>query len=218
MDERREPVGGSRRHAPMRRLASLLMAFALVATVRMAIPPSVAACSCMGPQPMIAYAEDPSVVIFTGVPAPMETAGQPAVVTRWFKGGGILEPRVVFDASGFGEDGGASCMIPPLPVGGEYIFVAYRTEGQDTLGLGLCSPHAPVADAAGAEMLRDAMGAYAAVTPTSASDPPANPEEAPASAVDTIGPIAIVIGAVGLAGVLFGAVLVFGRRRGTPEA
>lgn len=202
----------------MRRLASLLMAFALVATVRMAIPPSVAACSCMGPQPMIAYAEDPSIAIFTGVPAPMEPAGQPAVVTRWFKGGGILEPRVVFDPSGFGEDGGASCMIPPLPVGGEYIFVAYRIEGQETLGLGLCSPHAPVADDAGAEMLKEAMAAYAAVTPTSASDPPATPENEPASTVETAGPIVIVLGAVALAGILFGAVLVLGRRRGSPEA
>lgn len=202
----------------MRRLASLLMAFALLATVRMAVPPSVAACSCMGPQPMAAYAEDPSVVIFTGVPAPMEPAGQPAVVTRWFKGGGILEPRVVFDASGFGEDGGASCMIPPLPVGSEYIFVAYRTEGEDTLGLGLCSPHAPLADDVGVGMLRDATATYALVTPTSTGDPPASPENEPVPTADTLGPILIVIAAVALAGILFGAVLVLGRRRSTPEA
>lgn len=203
----------------MRRLASLLIAIALLATVRLSIPPSVAACSCMGPQPMAAYAEDPQVAIFTGVTAEVTPEGQPAVVTRWFKGGGILEPRVVFDGSVFDPSmQGGACGIQPLPVGVEHIFVVWRVDGQDTLAISSCAPYAPVAEDAGAAMLADALATYAAVTPPSASDPPTTPQADPTSAADTFGPILIVLGAVGLAGAMFGAVLVLGRRRSTPDA
>ena len=55
-----------------------------------------------------------------GIVDPHDGRGYPVTVTRWFQGGGILEPRVWLHPGGFSfVGGGAHCWVPPLPVGAE---------------------------------------------------------------------------------------------------
>ena len=171
-------------------------------------------------------AVEPAAVVFTGIVDPRDgrPGGYPVTVTRWFKGGGIIEPRVWLHPAGFSIGGGGSdCTIPPLPIGTEFIFIAFPAE--DMYSVGLCSPHAALATADGQAMLADAIQTFGGVQPPAtgppATAPPAAPSPAgapssdptpaadppvPASVIDTIVPIAIVVfglGAlIGVVGVL----------------
>lgn len=204
---------------PLRILRALFVAITVGMGSWLAVAPPTVACSCMQFQSMADYAGQPDSAIFTGVVEPRDARGFPVTVTRWFQGGGVLEPRIWFDPAGFSGDG-ASCGIDPLPVGGEWIFVAYRAEGQRDLGLSLCSPHAQAGDPVGEAMLADAMRTFGGpVLP--ASDPPpaaaaptatADPTAAPLSPGDILVPVAVAL--VALAGIVLGAAVVLGRRRG----
>ena len=118
--------------------------FSLGFLLATAVP--VAACSCIGPQPMSAYAGDPTQVIFSGVVQPPDGRGVPVQVTHWFQGDGPAA-IVWLDSSGFGGDG-ASCGTAVPPAGAEWIFVSWRSE-EGGLGVNLCTPHAAAADPAG---------------------------------------------------------------------
>ena len=99
------------------RRSVLGLALALGLGLQLALVPPVAACSCMGPQPMAAYAGDDLNVILAGVMEPRDGRGYPVTVTQWFKGGDLLTPRIWFDAAGFsGNDG--MCGIEPCRPGG----------------------------------------------------------------------------------------------------
>ncbi len=168
----------------------------------------------------------PDAVVFSGVVDPQDARGYPVTVTRWFKGGGLIEPRAWLHPGGFSlTGGGADCSVPPLPVGTEWIFIAYKFE--DLYSVGLCSPHAALATAEGQAMLGEAVrvfggGAAPPATAPPATAPPAAPSPptptptaapaAPVSLVETLGPIAIV---VFIAGILLG-VLGALRRMGVP--
>lgn len=201
----------------MRARRSILgLALAVGLGLQLALVPPVVACSCIGPQPMAAYVGDETVAVFTGVMEPRDDRGFPATVTRWFQGGGLLDSRVWFDVGGFNVQPGvvSSCGIDPLPAGSQWIFVAYRIEGSNNFGTGLCSPHAPLAAAEGRAMLADAERTFvgAPVAPT-ATDPPRTSDPAGSGAVlDATVPIVIAL--VAAAGVLLGVFAVVGRRRG----
>lgn len=163
---------------------------------------------------MAAYRVDATIAIFTAIVQPRDARGFPATVTRWFQGGGFLDGRVWFDEGGFNVHEGFinTCGIDPLPVGGEWLFVAYRIEGQQELGLGLCSPHAPLAGADGQAMLRDALATFGGVpVAPNATDPP-DAGDPPSGGVLFGAVVPILIALVAAAGVLLGVFAVVGRR------
>jgi hypothetical protein len=99
-------------------------------------------------------------------------------VTRWYKGGGLLEPRAWLHPGGFSvTGGGADCSVPPLPVGTEFIFIAYALEGMYSVGL--CSPHAAVATPEGQSMVADAVRVFGGGGPPATGPPIASPPSAP---------------------------------------
>jgi hypothetical protein len=173
----------------------------------LAMPRAVAACSCA----MITMEDarnEPEAVVFSGIVDPRDQRGYPVTVTRWFKGGGLIEPRAWLHPAGFSlTGGGADCSIPPLPVGTQWIFIAFKNA--DLYSVSLCSPHAALATAEGQAMLADAIKTFGGGQPP-ATAPPAEPNPspaptatpaAPASAIDALWPIAVV---VFIAGILLG--------------
>lgn len=198
-----------------------LVALIALAVSALALPTATFACSCAIQDSMAEVRGDPEIAVFSGVVDPQDARGYPVTITRWFQGGGIIEPRIWFTASSFGG-GGGDCSVAPLPVATEWIFVAYRTEGM--YGTGLCSPHAALATADGQAMLADAVQTFGGVQPR-ATDPPtaASPPTAPSAApspttapaapvglVEAVAPVAIAI--FGL-GALLGVVGVLRRMR-----
>jgi hypothetical protein len=152
------------------RRTRLLLGVLFVFAIQVALVPPVKACSCGGFTSMADYRGEDTAV-FTGIVEPPDQRGFPATVTRWFHGGNPFQPRVWFEAAGFNGDG-ASCGIEPLPVGTQWIFVAYKAEGQETLGLGLCSPHARLPGAEGQAMLLDAARTFGGGGAPAGTDPP----------------------------------------------
>jgi hypothetical protein len=202
--------------------AALLLFVVGLSLAGLAMPRAAVACSCA----MISMADsaaEPDAVVFTGIVDPRDGRGYPVTVTRWFKGGGIIEPRVWLHPGGFSlVGGGADCSVPPLPVGAEYIFIAYRAE--DMYSVGLCSPHASLATQEGQAMLAEANQTFGGVQP-SATDPPSAPSPptapssapspsaapaAPASMIEAVAPFALAIFGIG---VVIGVVGVLRRTR-----
>jgi hypothetical protein len=191
----------------MRRLkfVPVFALFVALGLTSLALPRAVAACSCA----MITMEEarnQPEAVVFSGVVDPRDPRGYPVTVTRWFKGGSPIEPRAWLHPGGFSlTGGGADCSVPPLPVGTEWIFIAYKAE--DLYSVGLCSPHAAVATAEGQAMLAEAVQVFGGGQPP-ATAPPALPSPptpipsatpaAPASVIGTLGPIAVIVFIVGI--------------------
>ena len=183
------------------------LSFVLVGYLSTAAP--VAACSCMAPEPMAAFAGDPDRAVFSGTVQAPEPNGTPVVVTRWFHGDGAA--GVVWIDGEWGQ-GGASCETPLPPGGTEWIFVAPRIEGK--LAVNLCTPHAPVASDAGAAMLAEATTAFGA-----AEQPPEAPSEEAGSDAGGVLPVALVVGGVAALGLLAGlAIIARGRRPEDPAA
>ena len=183
--------------------------FALGFLLATAVP--VAACDCQGPQPMSAYAGDPSQVVFTGVVMPPDARGVPVQVTHWFQGS---EPAAIvwLDASGFGGDG-ASCGTSMPPASAEWIFVAWRSEETAELSVNLCTPHAAASDPTGQAMYEDAVATFGeGITPADpAGGAPPNAEGEPSQLPLAIG------GAVFIAVVVATAFVVVRRLRRTPD-
>ncbi len=163
-------------------------------------------------------AVQPEAVVFSGIVDPRDGRGYPVTVTRWFKGGGIIEPRVWLHPGGFSlVGGGADCSVPPLPVGAEYIFIAFRAE--DLYSVGLCSPHAALATQEGQAMLADAVqtfggGGPPATAPPAIPSPPRagpSPTAAPATPVSMMEALAPFAIAIFVLGILIGVVGVLRR-------
>lgn len=158
-----------------RSITSTLVAATAVALVMLVAPKSVVACSCVPTQPMAVYAAEPETTIFTGVTEPPDGRGYPVSVTRWFKGD-VLAPRVWMAASNF-DGNSASCGLDPLPVGGEWFFVAYRIPEDTELIVNLCAPHARLSDPTGRAMLADAMATFGGAQTPRPTLPPTGPAE-----------------------------------------
>ena len=200
-------------------LSTLAMTIGLALVVLMA-PRAVVACSCPATQPMAVYADEPETVIFTGITEPRDGRGYPVAVTRWFKGDGVA-PIVWLAASAFdGND--ASCGIEPLPLGEEWIFVAYSIPGAGELIVNLCAPHAMTSDPAGAAMVADATRTFGDPELLQPTLPPTGPGE-PEAGDDGLRQVLPAIGAT----VAAGLVMILGvyaittwlrRRRGEADA
>lgn len=174
------------------RAAALTIAAALSFGVLLATAVPAVACSCMGPQPMAAYAGDADQAIFTGVVQAPDARGVPVRVTRWFQGVSA-DPLVWLDGGGFGGDGG-SCGTPLPTAGTEWIFVAYRTETRE-LGVNLCTPHAAASNATGRAMFADAVATFGqgvVIDPVPAPSPPTRPAASDGLPL----PLPVLVGAV----------------------
>ncbi len=200
------------RPGAVRRIGLLLLALAVMVTIRVAVPPIAVACSCaMNEAPIQAAAADPNVAVFTGIAGPFEAAGVQVKVTRWFHGAippsgiAVLDPGGFDDpASGFGN----SCGINAPGQGSEWLFIAGRNE-VGRYGVSLCSTHAPLAALEGQLLLAEAQDVFGAPAVPVQSLPDKNDIDT-TSPVETVLPF--VLGglfAVGLVGGLFG---ILGRR------
>jgi hypothetical protein len=200
------------RPGAVRRIGMLLLAIALTATVRLAVPSVTVACSCaMLEAPMQAAAGDASLSVFTGIAGPLEAAGVQVKVTRWFQGAMPPSGIAVLDPGGFNDPMGDvfnSCGTNAPGQGTEWVFIAGRNE-VGRYGVSLCSTHAPLAAPEGQALLADAQDVFG---------PPAvpGPPVADKNDIDTTSPIETVLPfvlgglfAVGLVGGLFG---ILGRR------
>lgn len=162
----------------MPRILALLVGVSLGA---LAMPPAVAACSCMQIT-MDDARTQADAVVFTGTVGPRDARGYPVTVTRWFKGGGIFEPRVRLHPEGFSEaGGGADCTVKPLPTGTAWIFITSAFEGMYSVNL--CSPHAALATDEGQTMLADAVRVFGGGGPPVAAPPATGPPAAPSGSV-----------------------------------
>jgi hypothetical protein len=194
-------------HRLARPIAALVGTFLAVGYLLVTAVPAMA-CSCIGPQPMAAYAGDPAQVIFTGVVMAPDGRGVPVQVTHWFQGADVA-PVVWLDDSDFGGDGVvSSCGTARPPAGAEWIFVAWKSEGQD-LSVNLCTPHAAASDPAGQAMYQDAVATFGeGIVPGGDPSSTAPPEGA------TEVPVALLAGgAIVLLLVLGGATIVLARGR-----
>lgn len=201
-----------------RPLAGLVSAFLAMGFLLATAIPAMA-CSCMGPQPMAAYAGDPAQVIFTGVVMAPDGRGVPVQVTHWFQGADAA-PVVWLDDSGFGGDG-ASCGTARPPAGAEWIFVAWRSEGGE-LSVNLCTPHAAASDATGQAMYKDAVTTFGegvvpgeAVVPGEGPslDPGGDPSATSAGSSETGVPLPLVAGGAVVLLVAGGAAVILARGR-----
>lgn len=215
-------------------LGALLLGSALLLGRGVAIPEVAVACSCIGPQPLEAYA-GPDTAIFAGRVVGDDRDGVRVAVEQWFSGTGAAP--IILITGDFGN--GASCGVGARPpVGSRWIWVAWRPRGEgipNPLGNGvqinICQPFADLSTPEGDAMLQEAIAAFGggatpappdaspsddgespvATTPTSAPGATATP---PVDAGPTSETVAIyAAGAVVLVGAaLLGVVLLVGRR------
>lgn len=193
--------------------ASMLFAVTLAVGALLGTAIPAAACSCVGPQPMSAYAGDPDQVIFTGIVQVPDARGVPVLVSNWFQGPDAA-PTVWLASDGFGDEG-SLCGATLPPAGTEWIFVAFRTEGSE-LSVNLCSPHASASSADGQAMYADAVATFGQGQTVNAepSPPPAAPTnpDAPIPS-DSQLPALTVAGLALAAFVLIAAIALITRRR-----
>jgi hypothetical protein len=207
------------------RTISALLATTIALGIYLVAAIPVVACSCIGPQPMSAYAGDSNQVIFAGFVQAPDGRGVPVRVSHWFQGP-EASASVWLARDGF-EGNGASCGTALPPAGTQWIFVAYRTDGRE-LGVNLCTPHAAASAAEGQAMFRDAVATFGqgvVIDPEPSPATPAEPSPAtPAStghsalsAVtgDSALPMPVLIGALGIAflGIVAGWAFIARRRR-----
>jgi hypothetical protein len=155
------------------RLAAVPLALAL-ALFPGVEPQMVFACSCVAfDDPVVEAATDPASVVFAGVAQPPGPGGDvPVTLTRWFKGARPAAPVVLLDGSGFIDPMGGSCGTHAPRPGQEWVFVTGPTE-RATYGVSMCTPHGPVTESHGAELLGAAIARYGpgTVTPVEAEAP-----------------------------------------------
>ncbi len=142
---------------PIQRSLGLLLVAALLAFVpQLAIPRPVAACSCIAAQPLAQYAKDGSVII-SGRVIGRDAVGVQVAVDRWFAGSDPA--RGVWITGDFGN--GASCGVgSEPPMGTEWIWVAWRPEGEPGLSISICAPIADLSTPAGQELLAEARQTF----------------------------------------------------------
>ena len=204
--------------ARLARTMSALLAAVIALGIYLVAAIPVVACSCMGPQPMSAYAGDSDQVIFAGFVQVPDGRGVPVQVSHWFQG--AEASAVVWLASDGFEADGASCGTALPPAGTQWIFVAYRTDGRE-LGVNLCTPHAAASAAEGQAMFRDAVATFGQGVVVDPEPSPARPAvtggspATPAVTGDLALPMPVVIVGLGIAflGLVAGSVFIARRRR-----
>jgi hypothetical protein len=190
----------------VRGLAAVPLALALA--LLPGVAPGIAlACSCVGfDDPVAETAADPMTVVFTGVAEiPRPDGNVPIQLTRWFKGAAPATPVVLLDGQGFQDPMGGSCGTHAPPPGQEWIFVTAMAE-PSIYGINMCTPHGPVDEAGGAQLLRAAVARYGPGTGIVS-------ESAPAATIAAgISPEIVLAATFGAAGLIFLLTLAAWRR------
>lgn len=168
-------------------LAALLLALGLSLGTGIAIPSVAVACSCIGPQPLAAYA-GPDTVIFAGEVVTDDADGVLVGVDQWFSGDGAGPLQVI--QGDFGN--GASCGIGTRPtVGSRWLVVAWRPPDGSLLpdlqvtpvSISICQPFVNLDTPEGAALLAEAMETFGdgAGIPSSPESPGAGPDDGAAA-------------------------------------
>lgn len=193
-------------------LAALVLVAGLAAE-RLAGPPRAFACSCVvnGPADIGRFADEPSIIVFIGTVVAMDggmnetgnTRGT-LLIHRLFKG---TVPAARMPVVG---GGGGDCTIS-LEVGQQMITAASFENG--VVKPGLCMPYGDPTTAEGQRLIDEATKAYG-----EGPGPPGGPSDptAPPASVDDRADVALplaVAGAVGVAVLLFGGLILLSRRK-----
>ena len=176
---------------PRAGLAALLLALGLSFGTGLAVPRVALACSCVGPQPLAAYA-GPETVIFAGEIVSDDPDGVFVGVEQWFSGDGAASMQLI--EGDFGN--GASCGIGLRPaVGSRWLVVAWRPPdggplpGRDLpvtpVSISICQPFVDLGTPEGAALLEEAVATFGggAGIPGSPESPGASQGAGPAAPV-----------------------------------
>jgi hypothetical protein len=203
-----------------RSLGLLLVAALLALVPQLALPGPVVACSCIGPQPLEQYAKDGSVIL-AGRVVGRDAVGVQVAVDRWFAGAGAA--RAVWITGDFGN--GASCGVgAEPPVNSQWLWVAWRSDGEPGLSISICAPTGDLATPEGQALLSEAettFGEFGIVLPGSGGPDPASPGPSDDEGPDdggTGGEAAVLVaslGVVALGILVLGGVAILARRRHT---
>jgi hypothetical protein len=218
--------------------ASLLLAVGLLLGFGTAVPRVAMACSCIGPQPLDAYAGEETVIMAGEVVGPDE-GGIRFAVENWFSG---TEPAELVRIAGDWENGGM-CGLGFVPAEGtRWVGVAWRPPSDDPLAeldanqnlqVSICQPFMDLDTPEGQALFEEAVAAFgdgggappgAPQTPPPAESPPpqapTTPAPTPAPTPEAPGgPNAETVSMIAVGGVIaVGAlvlvlVAVLGRRR-----
>ena len=193
--------------------AAILLTLSAVFLQAVMFPGRALACSCAGPPPPLAeIAAADNVAIVAGTVGRALADRTPVAVDAWFHG---VAPAEIVWLSG-GSQQMTSCDIFMSP-GEQRLFVLYG--GPEGLySANSCSPTAVVGTAEGNALVAEAIQAFGDPQAPPTAEPEPEPPAAPANptAPQTGGPGMLWVAAgVGLATVLFGAVVLVARLRRT---
>jgi hypothetical protein len=193
-------------------LAALALAAGLTAD-RIGAPASAFACSCVatGPERIRTFEDDPSIIVFVGTVVSMDRGGDEfghtrgeLLIQRLFKGS-IPSARLPVIGGGGGD-----CTMT-LAAGQSMVTAARFADGVVTPGL--CMPFGDPATPEGQRLILEATAAYGAgvappgLPPDSQSSPP-TPDRGDRGQALAIA----MVGALGIAVVLFGGLILLTRR------
>ena len=146
------PCRGATARLAWAALASLLLVSAL-AVGELALPDSVAACSCLPQEPGAPLFSGAEEIVFVGRAGQLDARGRyDFTVERWFRGGDAAAVKVQ-SATEFFADGTSAentCGLHFEP-GAHVILTGSLSEG--VVQPSLCSPHAPVESEEGQRLL-----------------------------------------------------------------
>jgi len=164
----------------------------------LAAPGCAYACSCIPPQPIAAYANEPDTLILSGTVTAMGNDLRGIFrVERWYKGSSDVAEIPVQGGNG------ADCGLG-LAVGQQLVMVAYVTEG--VLHPSICSPSGDLSTPEGQQLQAETIAAYGegtapGGTETPDGDPPGGiPGIVLAGGALVVAVIAIVAGASFISG------------------
>jgi hypothetical protein len=135
------------------------------------LPASAVACSCVGPEFLLADLgvddpKNPDPAVFTGTVGPALASGVPVSITSWFSGPAPA-PVVTIDVDQMDE---SSCGTDPPPAGRQFLFVAWEAD-ELRYGMNLCTVVADLGTDEGQAMLATVVDRLGAPIPIGAAPP-----------------------------------------------
>jgi len=174
----------------------------------LAAPGCVYACSCIEPQPIGTYVDQPDTMVLTGTVVAMDATTQRGTfhVERWYQGSSEIS-----DIPIMGGDG-ASCGIP-LTVGQELVMVAFVTEG--FLQPNICSPWADLSTPEGRQLRDETIESFGEGSVPDDAAAPGEPTSGEGGGFAVPWIVVIGGGAVALLVVIIAAASLVSSRRGS---